>query len=138
MNATLSPDITLVEVLSERLRACTSTPDGIERPHAIVWTDPREHWRSLIPDLVKAMPELLIYGEYDPDTRTGPAIWLRCMIDRSLEHPPLPAGPLGFGVRRATFLLGPERKITARAVADIFLGSHLDLIKAAIKGGSSD
>jgi peroxiredoxin Q/BCP len=47
-------------------------------------------------------------------------------------------GPLGFGVRRATFLLGPERKIRARAVADIFLGSHLDLIKAAIKGGTAD
>ena len=47
-------------------------------------------------------------------------------------------GPLGFGVRRATFLLGSDRKIRARAVADVFLRSHLDLIKAAIKGGSSD
>ena len=47
-------------------------------------------------------------------------------------------GPLGFGVRRATFLLGADRKIRARAVADVFLGSHLDLIKAAIKGGSQE
>lgn len=37
-----------------------------------------------------SIPELLVYGDYDPDSRTGPAIWLRCMIDRTLETPPLP------------------------------------------------
>ena len=43
-------------------------------------------------------------------------------------------GPLGFGVRRATFLIGPDRTIRTRAVADVFLGSHLELIQAAIDG----
>lgn len=37
-----------------------------------------------------SIPELLVYGDYEPDSRTGPAIWLRCMIDRTLETPPLP------------------------------------------------
>jgi len=45
-------------------------------------------------------------------------------------------GPLGFGVRRATFLIGPDRTIRTRAVADVFLGSHLELIQAAIDGSS--
>lgn len=45
-------------------------------------------------------------------------------------------GPLGFGVRRATFLIGPDRVIRTRAVAEIFLGSHMDLIQAAIDGSS--
>lgn len=45
-------------------------------------------------------------------------------------------GPLGFGVRRATFLIGPDRVIRTRAVAEIFLGSHMDLIQAAIDGAS--
>ena len=45
-------------------------------------------------------------------------------------------GPLGFGVRRATFLIGADRTIRTRAVADVFLGSHLELIQAAIDGSS--
>ena len=39
---------------------------------------------------MKSIPELLVYGDYDPDARTGPAIWLRCMVDRTLESPALP------------------------------------------------
>ena len=36
------------------------------------------------------MPQLLVLGEYKPEDRTGPAIWLRCAIDRALESPRLP------------------------------------------------
>ena len=36
------------------------------------------------------MPQLLALGEYMPEDRTGPAIWLRCVIDRALESPRLP------------------------------------------------
>jgi len=38
-------------------------------------------------------------------------------------------GPLGFGVRRATFLIEPPGTISNRVVSDLFLGSHLALIK---------
>lgn len=41
-------------------------------------------------------------------------------------------GPFGIGVRRATFLIGPDRVIRSRAVADLFLGDHLALIEEAI------
>jgi peroxiredoxin Q/BCP len=41
-------------------------------------------------------------------------------------------GPLGFGVRRATYLIGSDGVIKNRVVADIFLGSHMDLIRAVI------
>jgi len=43
-------------------------------------------------------------------------------------------GPLGFGVRRATFLIGRDGRIRNRAVADIFLGDHQALIDAALGG----
>ena len=33
------------------------------------------------------MPELLTLGPYDPEARTGPAIWLRCVVDGTLEVP---------------------------------------------------
>ena len=36
------------------------------------------------------MPQLLALGEYMPEDRTGPAIWLRCVIDRALDSPHLP------------------------------------------------
>ncbi len=41
-------------------------------------------------------------------------------------------GPLGFGVRRATFLIEPPGTISNRVVSDLFLGSHLALIKEVL------
>jgi hypothetical protein len=83
-------DGTLLSTLTEHLRACSSTSDGIAPPAVIVWTDPKGQWRSLVPTLLASIPELLVCGDYDPGSRTGPAIWLRCMIDRALENPTLP------------------------------------------------
>ena len=41
-------------------------------------------------------------------------------------------GPLGFGVRRATFLIEADGLIADRVVSDLFVGSHLDLIKKTL------
>jgi len=41
-------------------------------------------------------------------------------------------GPLGFGVRRVTYLIGTDRRIVNRVVSDFFVGSHTDLIKQVI------
>lgn len=38
-------------------------------------------------------------------------------------------GPLGFGVRRATYLIGQDKIVRNRVVADLFLQSHIDLIR---------
>ena len=92
MTPTIAPDTTLIDLLCKEIRSCTSTSDGVEQPHAIVWTDPKEHWRTLIPELQKELPELLVLGEYDPDNRTGPAIWLRCVVDGALDDPEIPEG----------------------------------------------
>jgi len=42
-------------------------------------------------------------------------------------------GPLGFGVRRVTYLIQPSGKITNRVVSDLFLGSHIALIEEVLK-----
>jgi len=42
-------------------------------------------------------------------------------------------GPLGFGVRRATFHIGRDGRVLNRAVADIFLGDHIELIEQALR-----
>jgi peroxiredoxin Q/BCP len=41
-------------------------------------------------------------------------------------------GPLGFGVRRATYLIGTDGIIKKRVVADLFLGDHMELIRGVI------
>ena len=81
---------TALDFLVENIRAKDVGLDGQDRPVAILWTDPKEQWRPLVPLLLKAIPELLVYGDYDSDSRTGPAIWLRCLVDRVLKVPALP------------------------------------------------
>jgi peroxiredoxin Q/BCP len=41
-------------------------------------------------------------------------------------------GPLGFGVRRATFLIGQDRTINDAVLADIRIGRHEEFIRKAI------
>ncbi len=41
-------------------------------------------------------------------------------------------GPLGFGVRRATFLIDQDRTIRASVLADLRIGKHADFIREAI------
>jgi peroxiredoxin Q/BCP len=43
-------------------------------------------------------------------------------------------GPLGIGVRRATFLVDRDRVIESSVVADLRIGRHEDFIRAAIAG----
>ena len=42
-------------------------------------------------------------------------------------------GPLGFGVRRATFLINQQQIVENRVVSDLFVGSHTDLLKQTLK-----
>lgn len=81
---------TLLATLAHRLRACAASPDGVVLPAAILWTDPERQWLPLADQLSSLMPELLVFGEFDPGRRAGPAIWLRCVVDRTLEAPAIP------------------------------------------------
>ncbi len=38
-------------------------------------------------------------------------------------------GPLGFGVRRATFLINQQQCVEKRVVSDFFVGPHADLLR---------
>ena len=54
-------------------------------PAAILWTDKEKQWESAIPLLLEQMPELMVFGDYAPEQRTGPAIWLKCALENTLE-----------------------------------------------------
>jgi peroxiredoxin Q/BCP len=43
-------------------------------------------------------------------------------------------GPLGFGVRRASFLIGSDGIVVERVLADIMIGRHADLARRASGG----
>lgn len=81
----MSTSDTPLDHLARSLRARASVPSGQTTPATILWTDPRAEWRALIPAALARIPELLVLGEYRPEHRTGPAIWLRCVVDRVLD-----------------------------------------------------
>ena len=72
--------------LVARVRERGAARDGEERPAAILWTDPGGDWSGILDLLRDRLPELLVldHQKYDPEARTGPAIWLRCVVDGTL------------------------------------------------------
>lgn len=84
---------TVIEALACSLESAAKyNPNDVVHPYAVLWTDHDSQWQPIIPQLRRLMPQLLTIGEYEPDKRTGPAIWLRCVVDHALEEPKLPDG----------------------------------------------
>ena len=82
---------TVVEAVKASLEAASAhNPSDAERPVAILWTDRDSQWLPVLPRLRGLMPQLFALGEYEPENRTGPSIWLRCVVERALESPEIP------------------------------------------------
>jgi hypothetical protein len=81
---------TLLDALQASLLAVTRHSPGEVTPAAILWPDADGQWQALVPRLRTLMPQLFILGDYTPDQRQGPAIWIRCVIDRALPDVLLP------------------------------------------------
>ena len=81
---------TVLDRLIEHLRARDTPLDGQARPAAILWTDPKREWLPLVDVLLPRVEEYLVLGDYDAARRTGPAVWVRCVVDRALDEPALP------------------------------------------------
>ncbi len=82
---------TLLEALCISLRAASRHASSEVPPAAILWTDPDKQWKSIIPQLGLMLPELVVYGGYAPEQMQGPAIWIRCAIERMLPEVNIPA-----------------------------------------------
>lgn len=81
---------TLLELLVRSLEQAGRHSPGEVAPAAILWPDADGQWQVLVPQLRKLMPHLVVLGNYAPDQGEGPAIWVRCVIERSLPEVPLP------------------------------------------------
>jgi len=72
----------LLEAVSISLsQAGRYNPGDVTAPVAVLWTDADGQWQPLVAQLRELMPHLLTLGEYDPGTRTGPSIWMKCVIE---------------------------------------------------------
>ncbi|MGD0043238.1 MAG: BREX-1 system phosphatase PglZ type B, partial [Isosphaeraceae bacterium] len=70
----------LDKLLASLQSAAAFNQDDTVRPACILWTDEKREFGRLLPRLRLALPQLLTLGPHDPSTRTGPAIWLRCVL----------------------------------------------------------
>ena len=80
-------------------------------PCAVLWTDPERLWEIVLPQMQAIMPELYLLGEYEPEKRRGPSLWLRCIEARVVD------GATPVGVAPIFYLPGISRE-QLRAVED--------------------
>ena len=82
----------VIEHLIKTLRdSAIFNPEIQVAPSCILWPDKDRQWEAVIPRLQSELGELLVLGEYAPEQRIGPAIWLRCVIADKTQDVTLPA-----------------------------------------------
>ena len=67
------------------LNAASYNPDIEVAPAAVLWPDKDRLWQPIISQLQARLPELWLLGDYAPEQKTGPAIWLRCALANRIE-----------------------------------------------------
>ena len=87
----MSPAVhNLLEAMTESFRAALRPSSNEATPVALLWTDADGQWLPLLPSLRTVFPYLYTLGRLDRETRTGPAIWLKCIVGRTLPEAPPP------------------------------------------------
>lgn len=77
---------TLLKAVEASLLVATRHHAGVEeKPAAILWTDADGQWQPVVKMLQEQLPQLVVHGIYDPAKRTGPAIWLKCIVGRTID-----------------------------------------------------
>jgi len=77
---------TLLDALQLSFAVALRSPEGVAEPIALLWTDTDGQWRPLIPALRNLLPQIYVFGSYDSANHVGPAIWLKCIVDRTLPE----------------------------------------------------
>jgi hypothetical protein len=102
----------LVDALEHSFIDALRGPEGIAAPAALLWADADRQWMGLVTRLQAVQSHLFVLGTYDAARRTGPAIWLRCVVDRVLADVALDPGvvPILYlpGVARQALRAGDE------------------------------
>jgi len=82
---------TILDLIRAKLAARATVTDGLEEsPLCVLWPDRDRQWEPALPRLLEDIPELIALGANAPQSRTGPAIWIRCAIAKTLDDVKLP------------------------------------------------
>lgn len=91
MTTTSQKPNTLLEAVRTSLaKARRYDPGDVVAPAAVLWTDADCQWQPVVEHLRGLIPELLTLGDYRAEKRTGPAIWLRCVIEPNVRKERFP------------------------------------------------
>lgn len=89
----MTEPITVLQHVEAALRrACSFDRNDRVPPAALLWADKRAEWGAVVDRLATILP-IVTLGDYDGE-RTGPAIWLRCVVDRTLGDVPTAEVPI--------------------------------------------
>jgi hypothetical protein len=84
---------TPLDALAEALQAAAAFQQAAEAPpEAVLWCDPGREFISIVPALRARLPQVITLGDFDPATRTGPALWLRAVAARQVDGIAWPVG----------------------------------------------
>lgn len=86
MTQNTNPSTFIEAVVSGLEAALRNNPGESVAPSAVLWPDGDGQWMPVVQKLKTVLPHLFVYGEYDPEKRTGPAIWLKCVVARTLRN----------------------------------------------------
>lgn len=76
-----SGDVTVQARLAACIQAAARGNTQTAAPAAaVLWPDKERQWEAVLPALKQLLPELLELGAFDPTSRSGPAVWLKCAI----------------------------------------------------------
>ena len=83
---------TILDALVEALgRGAQYNRNDQVAPAVILWTDKDRQWEPLAPVLRQRIPHFLMLGPFAPPEKTGPAIWIKCLLARQLPEANWPA-----------------------------------------------
>lgn len=72
---------TIKEALAAILNNAAKVNDSVQvRPATVLWTDAEAQWSPVVDRLHVAPPRIIRLGAYEPESRQGPAIWLKCVV----------------------------------------------------------
>ena len=77
---------TLLAAVEASLLAATRHHVGVEAPPAaILWTDADGQWQPVVKKLQERLPQLVTFGPYESAKRSGPAVWIKCIVARTID-----------------------------------------------------
>lgn len=74
------------ELVRAVFAATTKISSEESSPAFVIWTDKDGLWSAVAPKLQAEIPSLISFGKYSPASKTGPAIWIRCMLAGVLDE----------------------------------------------------